>query len=89
MTDAVQVTNDTLPENVTGHIKRGRPKKTHLEPNHASSAYWLDEVFIDHGWAWATDLIETKPVDGRRCWQALPLSLGREDDVVPILKGYR
>ena len=71
--------------------KRGRPHKSvHAESSEAQRSYWLGEVFVDQGWAWGTGLIGIDATkDERRCWQALPLCLGREDDIVPILKGNR
>jgi len=68
---------------------KGRPRKASQRSEDKRRSYWLGEVFIDQGWGWGTELIETEPVDGRRCWQALPLCLGREDDIVPILRGQR
>ena len=69
--------------------KRGRRHKSgHAESSEARRSYWLGEVFVDQGWAWGTELVEVEPVDGRRCWQVCPLCLGREDEIVPILRGY-
>ena len=31
--------------------------------------------------------METESVEGRKCWQALPLCLERENDVILVLKG--
>jgi len=70
--------------------RRGRPRKYSRQDSRGDSgSYWFGEVFVDQGWTWSTELIEVDPVDGKRCWQALPLCLGREDDIIPILKGDR
>lgn len=74
-------------ENAANSSKRGRPRKNGKDSRGESYSYWLGEVFIDQGWAWSTELVETQPVDGGKRWQAHPICLGTEDDVVPILKG--
>ena len=68
--------------------RKGRPRRSGQDPRGEGRSYWLGEVFIDQGWTWSTELVEVDPVDDRRRWQALPLCLGREDDIVPILKGH-
>lgn len=66
--------------------RRGRPKKA-KQPDDKGRSYWFDEVFINDGWAWGTELVEIKPGKGEaRRWEALPLCLGSEDEIVPVLK---
>lgn len=49
--------------------------------------YWIGEVFFNGGKAWATDLVEMQDTpDGRKQWDAKPICLGREADILPILK---
>ncbi|MFQ6122376.1 MAG: hypothetical protein ACE5LA_04880 [Dehalococcoidales bacterium] len=70
--------------------KRGRPRKSvHAESSEARRSYWLGEVFLNQGWAWATELVEVAPADNGNCWQAVPLCLGREDEIIPILKAQQ
>ena len=70
--------------------KRGRPRKSgHAESSEAQRSYWVGEVFFDQGWAWGTELVEVEPIDSRRCWQVYPLCLGKEDEIVSILRGYK
>ncbi len=80
---------NTLPylQNAMVVRKRGRPKKAN-QPDDKGRSYWFDEVFINDGCVWGTELVEVKPNKGEaRRWDALPLCLGREDDIVPTLKG--
>ncbi len=47
-------------------------------------SYWLDEVFVDYyAWCWATEriLVDDDYAD------FMPICLGRESEIVPILKG--
>jgi len=69
--------------------KRGRPRKSdRTESSEVQRSYWLGEVFFLDGWAWATELVEVEPEGGEsRRWDSVPLCLGREEDVLPILKG--
>lgn len=70
--------------------KRGRPRKNigSESPEMRGRSYWLGEVFIDQGWAWGNDFVEKEPrAPLVRCRGTLPLCLGKEDDVIPILKG--
>jgi len=67
----------------------GRPKRYGKDARAESRSYWLNDVFIDQGWSWSTELVEGESVDGRRCWRALPICLEKEDDVVPILTGHK
>lgn len=69
--------------------KRGRSRKDGSSRSSATRnrSYWLGEVFVDQGWVWGTELVEVDPLHGKRRWEAGPLCLGREDDIVPILKG--
>lgn len=69
--------------------QRGRPKKRGPGSEYEPRSYWFGELFIDQGWTWGTEFVEVEPADGRSCWQARPLCLGREDDIVPILKGQK
>ena len=70
--------------------QRGRPRKSSQDSGSEGRSYWLGEVFIDQGWAWATEVVEVEPGDGEnRGWDAVPLCLGREEDILPILKGRK
>ncbi len=44
-------------------------------------------VFFLDGWSWGIDLVETKPVDGRRQWEVKKVCLGKEEDILLALKG--
>lgn len=66
--------------------RRGRPKKSGQDSRRKGRAYWFGEVSIDQGWAWLTELVGKETVDGNQYWEAFPLCLGREDDIVPVLK---
>lgn len=48
-------------------------------------SYWLDDVFIDQGWAWASEEIEAD--NGH--YDLMPLCLGKESEIVPVLKGSK
>lgn len=90
MTCTLRLMNKSDPPIFTHSARRGRSRKSNDKSGDRGRSYWLGEVFVDQGWAWSTQLVEAKPVEGeRRCWQAIPLCLGREDDIVPILKGER
>ena len=71
--------------------KRGRPRKA--DGDHGSEgrshAYWSEngQFYFLGGWAWATELVETEPIDGGSRWKAVPLCLGKEEHIAPILKG--
>lgn len=58
-----------------------------IEQPKQKPGFWFDGVFIDQGWCWGTELVEIEPVDGKRRWNTFPICLGREHDIVPILKG--
>jgi len=90
MTGIVQLMNNSDPVTFTDSAKRGRPRKDNGKIGDRVRSYWLVEVFVDQGWAWSTEPTEVKPMEGERaCEEALPLCLGREDDIVPILKGQK
>ena len=74
--------------NADTRSQRGRPRKRHQDSRGVVRSYWFGEVFITDHWTWGTELVEVEPGEGeiRRC-EALPLCLGREDDIVPVLKG--
>jgi len=75
------------PNNASSVRKRGRPRKA-SKTDDKDRDYWFGEVFIHYGWAWGTELVEVEPGEGEtRRWDVLPLCLGREENIVPILKG--
>jgi hypothetical protein len=79
---------NTLPylQNALVVRKRGRPKKAN-QPDDKSRSCWFGEVFINDGWAWGTELVGVKPgKDETERWEAIPLCLGKEEDIVPVLK---
>ena len=52
------------------------------------SMYYEGEVCLHSGRAWAIELVEIEPTpDGRRRWDARALCLGKEGDILPILRG--
>lgn len=54
----------------------------------AKPAYWIGDVHVHDGQCWWSALIETAPTDdGRRRWKECTRTLGREEDIVPALKG--
>lgn len=72
--------------------KRGRPRKDigSESPEMRGRTYWLGEVFFNDGWAWGTELAEKEPTPPAvKCWGCPPICLGREKDILPILKGER
>jgi len=71
----------------TDSARRDRQKKDGRSSEDKRRSYWLGEVFVDQGWAWATELVQIEPLDDGKRWQALPLCLGREADIIPILEG--
>jgi hypothetical protein len=60
---------------------------TEMEQPKQKPEYWFDGVCIHDGWAWATEIVEVEPVDGRRRWDTFPLCLGKDTEILPILKG--
>ena len=45
-------------------------------------SHWLDDIFVDQGWCWATERIE---IDSDHA-DLMPLCLGRKSEIVPILR---
>jgi len=89
MTRNVKRVNDPHIANAAGGAKRGRPKKKDTGPNHIGHSYWVGDVFIVHGWCWTTDLVEVATDDGGKYWEAVPLCLGSEGDILPVLRGQK
>jgi len=58
MTDTPRVRENTDLGNVTRGTKRSRPKNYARDSKYESRSYWLDEVFVEQGWYWVTDLAE-------------------------------
>ena len=74
--------------------KRGRPRKDEARKSSGvlGRSYWTEDVqvFFNDGWAWGTELVEKEPrPPAIRCWECWPICLGREQDILPILKGTR
>ena len=56
--------------------------------NTDSMYYEGEEVCFHGGRAWAVELVEIEPMpDGKRRWDARALCLGKEADILPILRG--
>ena len=49
--------------------------------------YWVGEVYIQEGWAQATELVERKTAGGEKVFDVMPIRLGRAEDILPILQG--
>jgi len=69
-------------------LRRGRPRKAD-RANDEGRSYWFGEVFFDQGWAWGTELVEMDSTEGMRRWQAFPICLGREETILPVVRGEK
>lgn len=68
--------------------KRGLPRKCSQDAQDQPRSYWLGEVFLDQGWVWTLALIEVQPGENEsKRWQVVPVCLGMEEEVMPVLKG--
>ncbi len=57
--------------------------------NHAKKAgYWSEDgqVFYLDDWAWSIELVEIKLIVGRRQLEVKNVCLGREGDIIGVLK---
>ena len=69
--------------------KRGLPGKCSQDAQDQPRSYWLGEVFLDQGWAWTLDLVDVQPEENEvRRRRVIPICLGMEEEVKPVLKGY-
>ncbi len=49
--------------------------------------FWEGEVCFHDGLAWTTELIESVGADGKKRWDAKPICLGQESDILGVLRG--
>jgi len=49
--------------------------------------YWVGEVYIQQGWAQATELVERKTAGDEKVFDVVTICLGRVEDILPILQG--
>jgi hypothetical protein len=49
--------------------------------------YWVGEVYIQEGWAQATELVEQKTAGDDTVYDVMPIRLGRIEDILPVLQG--
>jgi len=49
--------------------------------------YWVGEVYVQQGWAQATELVERKTAGDDKVFDITQVCLGKAEEILPILKG--
>lgn len=59
-----------------------------MEGRGTKPLYWIGDVCIHDGWCWWSYFVEIEPTkDGRMRWKEQIKTMGKEETIVPILKG--
>ena len=50
-------------------------------------SHWSEDgqIFFTGGYGWGLRLVETAPTDGRRCYEAKNVCLGKEEEILAVL----
>ena len=74
---------------VTNRHERNWVKSDIPKRSDGNRSYWISQVFVNQGWCWAIDLVETESTDGTQQWDVKHICLGSETNIVPELYAIR